>query len=326
MNKVIQKIIGSSRGVLAADESAGTITKRFDAYGLQSTPELNRKYRQMLFSTPNLEKYIGGVILFDETARQKNDEGVNFIKYLSDKGIIPGIKVDQGKEKYKDTDQEITKGLEGLSERLKEYREMGCIFTKWRGVIAISDIHPTDEFLEDNLSVMAKFAKLSQQESLIPIVEPEVLLNGNHTATKCAQTLSKTLKILFEKLVGERVDLSSTILKTSMVLPGKDSGVVAEPFEVAKATLQVFNNTVPSNLGGIVFLSGGQTPDQATNNLNEIEKQMKNLSYPISFSYARALQEEAMEAWKGKDELVLQAQEKFIARVQKVSLAREGKL
>lgn len=318
--------MSSGKGILAADESTGTITKRLATLGLTSTPELNRKYRQMLFSSSGIEKFIGGVILFDETAKQKNDEGILFPEYLSQKDVVPGIKVDQGKEKYKDSDQQITKGLEGLSERLKEYAKLGLKFTKWRGVIAISDLYPTDEFLNDNLSVMAKYAKTAQSEGFVPIVEPEVLLDGNHTTTRCEVILTKTLKFLFEKLSEESVGLSKTILKTSMVLPGKDSGITAEPSEVAQATLRAFKNSIPNSLGGVVFLSGGQTPDQATNNLNEIEKQCSDISYPISFSFARALQQEAMEVWAGKDENIKKAQEVFIKRAEKVSNAREGRL
>lgn len=326
MDPTVQKMIASPKGVLAADESSGTIEKRFASLGLTSTSELNRKYRQMLLTTLGLENYIGGVILFDETAKQKTDDGILFPKYLEQKGIVPGIKVDQGKEDYKDTKQQITKGLEGLSESLKEYYQMGLRFTKWRGVVQISDLYPTDEFLNDNLSVMAKYAKVSQDEGFIPIVEPEVLLDGNHTTTRCETTLTKTLIILFEHLQKENVDLSKTILKTSMVLPGKESGVSAEPSEVAQATLRAFDNSIPRELGGIVFLSGGQTPDQATNNLNEIEKQKGERVWPISFSFARALQQEAMEAWAGKDENIKKAQEVFLRRLELVGKARKGEL
>lgn len=318
MNETVQKILASSKGILAADESTNTITKRFASLSLTSTPELNKKYREMLFSTPNIEKYISGVILFDETIKQ----GLGQI--LTSKGILIGIKVDGGLENFNDTEEQVTKGLEGLVERLIEYKKIGATFTKWRGVVKISDIFPTEEFLNETLGRMAKYAKLVQSVDMVPIVEPEVLLDGNHTTTRCAEITEKTLKKLFEILLKEGVDLTKVILKTNMILPGKDSGVIAEPLEVAGATLRTFNSSIPKEVPGIVFLSGGQTPDQATNNLNEIVKTKGDSPWDISFSYGRALQEEAMKVWVGKDENILLAQETFINRAILVSKARMG--
>lgn len=317
MKETAQRLVAAPRGILAADESTKTITKRFLAVGLTSTPDLNKKYREMLFTTSGIENFISGIIMFDETIRQN---------ILINKSIIPGIKVDGGLEPFGDGEEEATKGLAGLGERLKEYLSLGAKFTKWRGVFRISDIYPTDAFLEENLNRMVEFAKISQSIGLVPIVEPEVLLDGNHTTTRCEEIETKVLKLLFEKLKVEGIDLASLLLKTSMVLPGKDSGVKAAPLEVAKATVRTLKNSVPPDVAGIVFLSGGQAPDEATHNLNEIEKNLDGLTIPLSFSFGRALQEEALKTWIGLEENIKAAQEVFINRARKVSLAREGKL
>ena len=318
MEEIIKKLLAPSKGLLAADESTHTIEKRFAAVGLQSTAELNRKYREILFTTPGIEKYLGGVILFDESVRQ----GLN--KILDQKGIVPGIKVDGGLEPFNGTEEQITKVPEDLEAKLKEYFEKGLRFTKWRVAIMISGIFPTDAFLEEDLNRMVEFAKVSQAEGFVPIVEPEVLLDGNHTTTRCAEISVKVWHILFEKLKIAGVDLKNLILKTNMVLPGKDSGVKAEPLEIAEATLRSLKKSVPPEVGGIVFLSGGQTPDEATNNLNEIEKRKDGSPWPISFSFSRALQEETMKEWLGKDENVGPAQKTFLNRLVMVSKARNG--
>ncbi len=320
MEETIKKLLAPGKGLLAADESTKTITKRFGAIGLASTPELNKKYREMLFTTIGFENYISGVILYDESVRQ------NLHKILEGEGITPGIKVDEGLEPFNGTDEKITKGLEGLSDRLKEYSGMGLKFTKWRAAIAISSIFPTDAFLEEDLNRMAEFAKISQESDFVPIVEPEVLLDGNHTTARCEEVETKVLKLLFDKLKIGGVDLTKTILKASMVLPGKDSGVVAEPLEVANATLRTLRNSVSGEIPGIVFLSGGQTPDEATNNLNEIIKRKGDAPWELSFSYSRAIQEEPMKEWSGKDENVGKAQEIFLERLKKVGAARKGDL
>lgn len=323
MNTTVQKLLTPYKGILAADESTPSITKRFEGVGLVSTPELNKKYREMLFTTPDIEKYISGVILFDETIKQGLGE------VLKEKGIVVGIKVDEGLEKYKSTDQKITKGIEGLKERLEEYKNLGAEFTKWRGVINITDLYPTDEFITDNLSLMAKYAKIVQEMGMLPIVEPEVLYDGNHTNTRCEEVTTKVLKKLFEMLNNENVDISNLILKSSMVMPGKDSGVVVMPLEVSNATLRTFKNSLPSNLPGVVFLSGGQTTDQAIFNLNEIAKlnQGKEFgNWDLSFSFGRALQNDALSVWMGDDNNIVKAQSKFLEVLKKTSLAREGTL
>ena len=320
MEETIQKLLASGKGLLAADESTKTIAKRFATLGLTSTPELNKKYREMLFMTKGMENFISGVILFDESARQ------DLHKILQEKGIIPGIKVDGGLEPFNETEEQMTKGLEGLDSRLKEYAGMGLKFTKWRAVVKISDIFPTEAFLDENLGRMTEFAKISQENSLVPIVEPEILLDGNHTTTRCEEISTKVWKILFEKLKNGNVDLPKLILKTSMVLPGKDSGVKAAPLEVANATIRGLKGAVPPEVAGVAFLSGGQTPDEATYNLNEIVKLKGDAPWQISFSFSRALQEEAIGAWAGKDENIGKAQEVFYNRLEMVSKARNGQL
>jgi fructose-bisphosphate aldolase, class I len=320
MQDTILKLLSAGHGLLAADESTHTIEKRFASLGLTSTPELNKKYREMLFTTPQIENYLGGVILFDETVQQ------GLQKILESRGIIPGVKVDGGLEAFNGTDEQITKVPERLSDRLKNYFALGLKFTKWRAAIKISDIFPTDAFLEEDLNRMVEFAKLSQASGLVPIVEPEILLDGNHTTTRCAEVSVSVWTMLFEKLKSANIDLKNLILKTNMVLPGKDSGVVAAPLEVAEATLRSLKKAIPSEVGGIVFLSGGQSPDEATNNLNEIVKRKGDVPWPISFSYARALQEEAMRTWAGKDENIPSAQKVFLDRLEKVSKARNGQL
>lgn len=320
MQETIQKLLASGKGLLAADESTGTISKRFAALGLTSTPELNRKYRQMLFTTPEIEKYLGGVILYDESVKQ------NLQKLLEEKGIVPGIKVDGGLEPFNGGEEQITRGLEGLDARLKEYSALGLQFTKWRAAIKITDIFPTNALLEENLNRMVEFAKISQNNNFVPVVEPEILLDGNHTTTRCEQISVKVWQILFGKLKIAGIDLTNLILKTNMVLPGKDSGVKAAPLEVAEVSLRSLRQSVPRETGGIMFLSGGQSPDEATNNLNEIVKRKNDSPWPISFSYSRALQEEAMNVWAGKDENVSAAQKAFLERLEKVSKARNGQL
>jgi len=320
MKETIQRLLATNKGILAADESTHTIEKRFASLGLTSTPELNKKYREMLFTTPGIEKYLGGVILFDESVRQE------LHKTLQDRGIIPGIKVDEGLAPFNGTEEQVTKGIETLDSRLKEYSSFGLKFTKWRAAIKISDIFPSPSFLEENLNRMVEYAKISLANGMVPMVEPEILLDGNHTTTRCAEISVDVWKILFDKLKAANVDLTNVILKTNMVLPGKDSGVKAEPLEVAEATLRSLKKSVPPEVGGIVFLSGGQTPDEATNNLNEIVKRKANAPWTISFSYSRALQEEAMRTWLGKDENVVSAQKVFLDRLVLVSKARNGQL
>lgn len=325
MEETVQKLLAPGKGILAADESTHTIDERFAALGIESTQETHRKYREMLVTTPGIENYLGGVIFFDETVKQKIGEKT-FVEYLTGRGIAPGIKVDEGLEPFNGTEEKITKGIESLDSRLKEYSAMELKFTKWRAAILISDIFPSDAFLNENMERLAEFAGISQGNGFVPIVEPEILLSGNHTTTRGGEIETKVLQVLFEKIKAKNVNLKNLLLKTSMVLPGRDSGVKAEPLEVANATLRALKKSVPPEVAGIVFLSGGQSPDEATNNLNEIVKLKGGAPWDISFSFARALQGEAMEEWHGMDEKVIPAQEIFIKRLEKVSNARNGKL
>lgn len=323
MNQTVHNLLTPYKGILAADESTPSIQKRLLAIGLQSTEELRKAYRTMLFTTPEIEKYISGVILYEETLKQGLGE------ILKEKGIEIGIKVDMGLESFNDTDEMLTKGLEGLGERLDEYKNLGATFTKWRMVVKITDNFPSEPFLAESLSRMADYAKMVQEKGMTPIVEPEVLLDGNHTNTRCEEITTKTLKKLFEVLKNKNVDLSNLILKASMVIPGKESGVIVMPLEVSNATLRTLQNSVPVDVNGIVFLSGGQTPDQATFNLNEMNKLNKDNGFgkwELSFSFGRALQEEALKEWSGKPENIQKAQQVFLDRLQKVSKARMGEL
>lgn len=323
MNQTVQLLSTPYKGILAADESTPSITKKFANIGLISTPELNKKYREMLFTTPDLEKYISGVILFDESIKQGLGEA------LLAKEIAVGIKVDEGLESFNGTEEKVTKGLDGLSERLDEYKKLGATFTKWRAVIKISDIYPSDAFLTETLTRMADYAKLVQSKDMTPIIEPEVLLDGNHTNTRCEEITTKVLKRMFEILKEKDVDLSALVLKASMVIPGKESGVIVMPLEVSNSTLRTLQNSVPNEVPLIVFLSGGQTAEQSVFNLNEIVKLNKDKKFgqwDLSFSFGRALQDEALSIWNGKDENVSIAQETFLEVLKKTSSARMGEL
>jgi len=325
LKEIAEKLVSKNKGILAADESTGTITKRFESVGLTSTPELNRKYRQILFSTPKIEEFISGVIMFDETTRQKNDEGVAFPEYLSQRGIIPGIKVDEGKEPFRNDKEEVTKGLKGLSERLSEYKKMGLRFTKWRAVVYINQIYPSKEAILENAKRLAEYAKISQENGFVPIVEPEILMEGEHTITKCEIATKQTLKTVFEELEKNEVFLEGLLLKTNMVLPGKDSLVKSEPKEIAQFTLRVLEATVPEEVPGVVFLSGGQSSEEAIANLDGINKVDGKYPWELSFSFGRALQSSALDAWKGEDNSDTMAQEVFYKVARSTSLARQGK-
>lgn len=320
--KIAQQLVTSEKGILAADESFPTIEKRFKSIGVESTEENRRAYRELLFTTPGIEKYLSGVILFDESIRHKTKVGVLFSKVLVDKGIIPGIKVDQGKEKVKG--EFITKGIEGLASRLKEYYKLGARFTKWRAVYEISDSTPSNAAINKNAELMAEFALISQKSGLVPIVEPEVLMDGSHGIEKCAEVTKKVLSSIFSELEKKEVILEQILLKPNMVVPGKGSEEKMEPEKVAVETINTLSRVLPEELPGVVFLSGGQTPDEATTNLSAINKKEK-CPWELSFSFGRALQKEALEAWKGKDENAKMAQELFLKRAKLVSLARQGK-
>lgn len=325
MDDTIKKLLAPGKGLLALDWSKNTIAKKFEEVGLVSSPELDRVYREMLLTTSGIENFISGVIFYDETVRQKTGE-LSFPEHLTKLGIVPGIKVDGGGEKFATSEEEVTLGLEGLADRLKEYSGMGLKFTKWRAVFPISDTYPTKEFMEENLNRLVAFTKVSIENGFVPVMEPEISMKGLHTTTRCAETTFDVLNLLFEKLKKENVDLKNTILKTNMILPGQDNGVKAEPLEVAEATLRVLRKAVPLEVPGIVFLSGGQSAEQAIANLNEIVKRKGDDPWQLSFSYARALQGEALKVWIGKSENVKPAQEIFTKRLSEVSKARKGEL
>jgi fructose-bisphosphate aldolase class I len=326
LQKIAKSLVASQKGLLAADESTHTIEKRFTGIGVNSTPETHRKYRQMLFTTPNVENYLSGIILYDETVRQKTDEGIPFPEYITKRGIIPGIKVDEGKVPFKEDSKElVTKGIKGLSERLKEYKQMGLKFTKWRGVVLISHLYPTEEAIRENGRRFAEYAYICQENGFVPIVEPEVLMDGEHTSARDEEITTKALKIVFEELDKRGVYLEGMLLKTNMVMPGKASTIVASPNEVAGSTLRALKNSVPEAVPGVVFLSGGQSSKEAIANLNEINLKKDDSPWELSFSFGRALQMPALKEWGGKEANEATAQKIFEKRAKLASLARQGK-
>jgi|TARA_B100002003_G_C14132719_1_gene544752 fructose-bisphosphate aldolase class I len=326
LKQTIKEIVTVGKGILAADESVKTATKRLVAINTESTEETRRQYRNMILTSPGIEKYILGVILFEETLSQKSNDGVLFPEFLAKLGIVPGIKVDKGLEDINDKDEQITtKGLEGLGERLEEYKKMGCRFAKWRVVYLISKNTPSDEIIEINAQDLARYAKVCQEHGIVPIIEPEVLIDGTHSIDKSEEVNEKVLIKVFEALEEEEVDIKTLILKTSMIISGNQANNRASVDEVAKRTAQLLKKVVPPELPSINFLSGGQTPLEATAHLNRIHTLGKEFPWNVSFSYARALQGPALKVWQGKDENLLAAQKAFIFRAKLNSLATKGK-
>ena len=325
---VAKKLVISGKGVLAADESSNTIKKRFDSINAVSTESTRRDYREMLFTTQGISELISGVILFDETIRQNASNGLSLVELLNQQGIIAGIKVDKGLKLIPGyTDETFTEGLDGLGERLDEYRNIGAKFTKWRGVIKIGENIPTMNCIKINSHSLARYAALSQRAGLVPIIEPEVLMDGFHDISRCYEVTKDTLREVFYDLGEHGVDFKGILLKPNMVISGKDSVNRAEPEEVAYQTLSCFNDTVPASVPGIVFLSGGQGDEEATVNLNSINIKAKELKSPweLSFSYGRGLQAAPLKEWQGKKEKEKSAQNIFYERSKAVSLARQGK-
>jgi len=322
-----RKMVAHGKGILAADESMGTIEKRLTSIGVKSTESNRRNYRNLLLSAPGMEKYISGVILFDETMRQKSDSGITFPKLLLKKGVIPGIKVDTGANDLAlYPGEKVTEGLDGLRGRFEEYAKLGAGFAKWRAVIIIGKGIPTDECIEANVHALARYAALAQEAEIVPIVEPEVLMDGDHTLARCEEVTTKTLKRLFTELKKYRVYLPGTILKPNMVVPGSEVMNSASVEQVAKVTLRTFKNSVPIEVPGIVFLSGGLSPEQATERLDMINKLKGKSPWELSFSFGRALQNEALTTWQGKAVNVKAAQEAFLTRAKSVAMARQGGL
>ena len=322
--EIAQAIVQPGKGILAADESGGTIKKRFDTIGVTSTEESRRAYRDLLFSTEGVEAYISGVILFDETIRQSSHQDTPFSRLLADKGILPGIKVDKGAKPLAGfAGEKITEGLDGLRERMAEYRELGAKFAKWRAVITIGDGIPTRFCLEANAHALARYAALCQEAGIVPIVEPEVLMDGRHNIAHCRAVTAETLRRVYDALFGHCVYLEGILLKPNMVISGQDCPQQASAEQVAEATVSCFRQVVPAAVPGIVFLSGGQSSEQATENLNAMNAMGKH-PWELSFSYGRALQAHALQAWQGKSDNIAAAQRAFYHRAKCNGAARAG--
>ena len=320
-NAMVQK----GKGILAADESTPTCKKRFDSINVESTEENRNKYRNMLFTADGIENYISGVILFDETLRQSTMEGgVPFPDHLTKLGILPGIKVDKGAKQLANTgDEKITEGLDGLRDRLKEYYELGARFTKWRAVITIGENMPTPYCMSANAHALARYAALCQEQGLVPIVEPEIIMDGTHSIDESYQLTTETLYNVFYELVSQGVELEGMVLKPNMVLSGYDCSEQASVEQVAEMTVDCFLNTVPAAVPGIAFLSGGQSDELATAHLNAMN-QIDNIPWNLTFSYGRALQAPALKSWSGKDKNISSAQDAFMKRAKFNSLATKG--
>jgi fructose-bisphosphate aldolase class I len=323
LNETARAIVADHKGILAADESTGTIKKRFDSIGVESTEETRRAYRQLLFTARGMEDAIGGVILYDETIRQATDDGTPFAEVLASKGAIPGIKVDTGAHDLAGfPGEKITEGLDGLRARLAEYRELGARFAKWRAVITIGDAIPTVACIRANAHALARYAALCQEAGLVPIVEPEVLMDADNTIERCFDVTSRTLKWTFHELGVQGVDLRGTLLKPNMVISGKGCPEQAPAARIAELTIECFLVHVPAAVPGIVFLSGGQSEVEATENLNAINQ--IGGPWALSFSYGRALQQSALQAWGGDAANVVAAQEAFVHRARMNALAAAG--
>jgi fructose-bisphosphate aldolase class I len=323
LSETARAMVAQGKGLLAADESAPTCKKRFDSVKVECNEENRRAYRELLFTTPGISEFVSGVILFDETLRQKTKDGQNFAEYLKKNGIIPGIKVDAGAHDMAlHPGEKASEGLDKLAERMKEYFALGARFAKWRAVITIGDKIPTQACLDANAHALARYSAICQEANIIPIVEPEVLLDGNHTAEKSERVHERTLETLFHELFRQDVPPEYVILKASMVVSGKDNPSQAGVQEVAERTLRVLKRTVPAALPGVVFLSGGQTDENATAHLDAMNRM--GAPWPLTFSYSRALQAVALNAWRGQAANVGAAQKAFHHRAKMNSLAAKG--
>jgi fructose-bisphosphate aldolase, class I len=324
MRETARELVAPAKGILAADESTGTIKKRFDQIGVESTEDTRRAYRQMLFTTPGVGDHISGAILFDETIRQATDQGTPFTEVLAKAGVIPGIKVDTGAKPLAFFDDEtVTEGLDGLRERLAEYRDLGARFAKWRATYFIGDETPTEFTVLANGHAMARYAALCQEAGIVPIVEPEVLMDGDHDIAACEAATGRALEVVFTQLLEHRVDLAGTLLKVNMVLPGKGTADQVDDSTIADATLRTLTAYVPSDLPGVVFLSGGMSDEEATSRLNEMNRR-GDAPWQLSFSYGRALQQPALKAWAGDAAKVEAAQAALAHRARMNGLARGG--
>ncbi|NIR61993.1 MAG: fructose-bisphosphate aldolase class I [Gammaproteobacteria bacterium] len=326
LKRTAKGMVADGKGILAMDESNATCCKRFEKTGIECTEETRRQYRELLIATSGLEEFVAGPILFDETIRQSTKDGKPFVKALQEKGMIPGIKVDTGAKPLAGSPSEkVTEGLDGLRERTAEYYEMGARFAKWRAVITIGEGMPTRQCIEANAHALARYAALCQENGLVPIVEPEVLMDGDHSIEQCEAVTEETWVELFEQLYRHNVMLEGTILKASMVISGKEAKKRAGVDEVAERTVQTLLRAVPPALAGVVFLSGGQGNEEATQHLNAMNKHYRGRApWPLSFSYARALQQPALELWKGDPGKAEAAQKALYFRARLNSLATLG--
>ncbi|MDP9224944.1 MAG: fructose-bisphosphate aldolase class I [Actinomycetota bacterium] len=325
LQSTARQLVAEGKGILAADESFPTIGKRFATLGIEATEESRRAYRDMLLTAPGLERFISGVILFDETIKQAAGDGTPFPQLLRKKGVIPGIKVDEGaKDLAFFSGEKVTEGLDGLRQRFSEYRDLGARFAKWRAVIAIGHDIPTQFCIDANAHALARYAALAQEAGLVPIVEPEVLMDGDHPIQRCYEETERTLKSVFAQLREHRVQLEGTLLKTNMVLSGSDNDEQASVEDVASETLRCLKATVPPEIPGVVFLSGGQSDELATAHLNAMNKR-GDVPWELSFSYGRALQAPALNAWKGSQANVEAGQEALLHRAKLNGAARSGR-
>jgi fructose-bisphosphate aldolase class I len=326
LESLARNIVAPQKGVLAADESSPTIKKRFDSVGVESTEEIRRRYREILFTSPDIERYIGGVILFEETLHQKTRDGIPFAELLSRRGIVPGIKVDRGTKALPFyPGEKVTEGLDGLRDRLSEYKNMGAKFAKWRAVIEI-DNHdiPTTYAIQANAHALARYAALCQEMDIVPIVEPEVLMDGSHTIERCEEVTTRVLETVFAELFAQRVIFEGMLLKPNMVISGMKCSSQASVQEVATATVRCMARCVPVAVPGIVFLSGGQSAQLATEHLNAMNA-IGSHPWQVSFSYGRALQAPVLAVWKGQESNVTAAQRALLMRCQLNGMARNGK-
>lgn len=325
LETTIRDMVQAGKGILAADESAPTIAKRFAAIDVESTEENRRSYRSMIFTTPGLDEFVSGVILFEETLAQKADDGTLLPEVLASNGIVPGIKVDKGLQPLANAPGDrITQGLDGLADRLRGYREQGARFAKWREVYPISSTNPTALGISANAETLARYAAICQAEGFVPIVEPEVLIDGDHDIVRAGEVIEAVLHEVYHALHRHGVVLECSVLKPSMVTPGKERPAKATPEQVAEATLRVFRRTVPAAVPSINFLSGGQTPEEATANLNAMNAAFPDAPWELSFSYGRALQEPALKAWQGDPENAAATQQALYQRALLNGAARSG--
>ena len=326
LEQTARELVQPGKGILAADESFGTIGKRFEALGIDSSEDSRRAYREMLFTTEGIGEFLSGVILFEETIRQETSDGTPMTRVLEDAGVIPGIKVDKSTVDLPlSSGEKFTQGLDGLGERLAEYRELGARFTKWRAVITIGEGIPTESCIDANAEALALYAAFAQENDLVPIVEPEVLIDGDHSIEQCYEATDWMLHTTFDELHDHGVELSAILLKPNMVISGKEAAQQADVEEVASATVKCLLRNVPAVVPGIVFLSGGQTDLQATAHLNAMNSMHEGLPWELSFSYARALQGQPMKIWGGDTDKVEAAQKAFRHRGKMNSAARDGK-